>query len=209
MKIPVAALSKQEAYRLITGAVVPRPIAWVSTRAADGSCNLAPFSYFMALTESPPTIAVSIGRRRGDKKDSLRNIEASGEFVVNVVAEELAEAMNRCSGEYAPEVDEFEVAGLTPAPCDLVDAPRVAQSPINMECRLVQTVPIGSPQVATLVIGEVVQFHVRDDLYREGMIDQQRLRAIGRLAGNEYTRQGELFSMVRPKAGPEGEVLKG
>ena len=118
--------------------------------------------------------------------------------------QDLAEVMNRCSGEYAPEVDEFALAGLTPVPSDLVGAPRVAESPINMECRLVQTVPIGAPESATLVIGEIVQFHVRDDLYHGDHIDQTRLRPLARLAGIEYAGLGELFSMPRPTVDERG-----
>ena len=141
--------------RVLTGVVVPRPIALVSTKSTDGIVNLAPFSFFNAVSYDPPTIIFSSSRRVGDKaKDTLANIEATGEFVIAVVVDEIAEAMNRTAAEYPAEVNEFEIAGLTEAPSDLVAPPRVAESPVNMECRLVQVVPIGDSDYGHgLVIG--------------------------------------------------------
>jgi len=186
--------------------VVPRPIAWVSSIDADGVRNLAPFSYFMAITDDPPTIAFSSSLRgeRGaerTKKDTLRNVEATREFVVNVVDDALAEPMNLTSGDYPPEVDEFAVTGLTPAPSAKVKPPRVADAPISMECRLVRIIPVGNAP-ANLVIGEIVHFHVRDGLYdaSTGRIDLHRLHPVGRLAGNLYTHVHDIFEMKRPSA---------
>jgi flavin reductase (DIM6/NTAB) family NADH-FMN oxidoreductase RutF len=196
-------------YKLLIGCVVPRPIAWVSSVDAHGVQNLAPFSYFMAITHDPPTVAFSSAPRgvevpgpRG-KKDTLSNVEATGEFVVNVVDDALAEQMN--SGDYPPEVDEFAQAGLTAAPSARVKAPRVAAAPINMECRVVRILPVGNlPH--HLVIGEIVHLHVRDDVYdaATGRIDMHRLRPVGRLAGQMYTHVHDIFEMKRPAADYRG-----
>lgn len=199
MRIDPKTLSTQDTYKLMIGSVVPRPIAWVSTRALDGTLNLAPFSFFIAVSPDPPTLALAVGFRGGSPKDTWHNIEATGEFVVNVVTEEVAEAMNLSSGNYTPDVDEFAVAGVTPAASEIVAPPRVAESPISMECRLSQVVPIGAPPAGYgLILGEVVYWHIRDDLYHNGRIDLQALHAIGRLAGNGYTRTRDQFDMQRP-----------
>jgi flavin reductase (DIM6/NTAB) family NADH-FMN oxidoreductase RutF len=186
-------------YKLLISSVVPRPIAWVSSVDANGVRNLAPFSYFMAITEDPPTIAFSCSARAGaGKKDTLLNIEATGEFVVNISDDDCAEAMNLSSGDYPPEVDEFAVTKLTALPGAVVKAPRVAEAPINMECRLVQVLPVG--RKANLVLGQVVQWHVRDDIYdaATGRLDMHRLRPVGRLCGNLYSHIHQIFEMKRP-----------
>ena len=193
--------------RVLTGVVVPRPIALVSTKSTDGIVNLAPYSFFNAVAYDPPTIIFSSSRRVGEKrekvKDTLANIEATGEFVIAVVVEEIAEAMNRTAAEYPTEVNEFEIAGLTEAPSDLVAPPRVAESPVNMECRLVQVVPIGDHG---LVIGEIVLMHVRDDIIDGHRIDHQKLRPTGRLAGSMYCYTADIFEMVRPVYDPAKEL---
>jgi flavin reductase (DIM6/NTAB) family NADH-FMN oxidoreductase RutF len=196
-------LESAAVYKLLISSVVPRPIAWVSSVDAQGVRNLAPFSYFMAITDQPPTIAFSCSPRTGGQKDTLRNVEATREFVVNVVDDDRAEAMNLSSGEYAPDVDEFALAKLTPAPSALVKAPRVAEAPINMECRLVQVLPVGK---ASLVIGQVVQWHVRDDVYdpATGRFDMHRLKPLGRLAGNLYSHIHQIFEMKRPNPDYKG-----
>jgi flavin reductase (DIM6/NTAB) family NADH-FMN oxidoreductase RutF len=158
-------------YKLLIGSVVPRPIAWVSSVDAEGVRNLAPFSYFMAITHDPPTIAFSSGPRGAEigggvrgKKDTLHNVEVTREFVVNVVDDALAEAMNVTSGDYTPDVDEFTQAGLVAAPSVKVKPPRVAAAPVNMECRLAQIIPVGNlPH--HLIVGEIVHMHVRDDVF--------------------------------------------
>jgi len=186
-------------YKLLIGCVVPRPIAWVSSLSDDAIPNLAPFSFFMAVCNNPPTLAFSSGRRADKKKDTVRNIEYTQDFVVNLVDDALAEQMNLTSGEYASEVDEFALTGLTAAPGIKVKAPRVAEAPISMECQVVQMLPVGhGPH--SLVLGEIVYFHIRDDLYdpATGRIDMQRLHPVGRLAGNLYTHVHDIFEMKRP-----------
>jgi len=195
-----AALPPNGMYKLLISSVVPRPIAWVSSVDASGVRNLAPFSYFMAITDDPPTIAFSCSYRGAGadgKKDTLRNVEATGEFVVNVVDDDRAAQMNVTSGDYPPEVDEFEMAGLSVAPGARVRAPRVADAPISMECRLDRVVPVGR---ANLVLGRIVYMHVRDGLYdaATGRVDMRRLRPVGRLAGNLYTHVHDIFEMKRP-----------
>lgn len=210
MEIDPHSFGQTAVYKLLIGCVVPRPIAWVSSVDADGVRNLAPFSYFMAITDDPPTIAFSSSLRgeRGtvrSKKDTLRNVEATREFVVNVVDDALAEQMNLTSGDYAPEVDEFALTGLAAAPSAKVKPPRVAEAPISMECRLVRIITVGNAP-ANLVIGEIVHFHVRDGLYdaATGRIDLHRLHPVGRLAGNLYAHVHDIFEMKRPSANYRG-----
>lgn len=205
-------MNPRDAYQLLIGSVVPRPIAFVSSVAADGTFNLAPFSFFMGLTGDPPTVAVSINRKgarrdkagtltqAGQPKDSLSNIEDAGEFVINLVNEEIAEAMNKTSADFPPDVDEFKVSGLTPVPAKIVRAPRVAESPINMECRLQQVVNVGREGSQTgLVIAEVLLWHIKDEYVTEnGRIDVHKLQPVARLSANWYSTTRDLFEMVRP-----------
>jgi len=204
-------LEQTAVYKILISSVVPRPIAWVSSIDAEGIRNVAPFSYFMAITDNPPTIAFSSspraaapGAERG-KKDTLRNVEATREFVVNIVDDALAEHMNLTSGEYPPEVDEFALAGLMSAPGVKVKTPRVATAPISMECKLARIIPVGNAP-ANLVLGEIVYFHVRDDIYdaATGRLDMHRLRPVGRLCGNLYTHVHDIFEMKRPGASYRG-----
>ena len=191
MQFDTQVLKPEAMYKLMIGCVVPRPIAWVSTVDAEGVANLAPFSYFMAITHDPPTIAFSAspraeyrGRQEG-KKDTLRNVEVTREFVVNLVDDALAEQMNVTSGDYPPEVDEFAQAGLLTASSVKVKAPRVAAAPINMECHLQQIIPIGNLPSQSGDRPHLVHLHLRDDVYDPagGRIDMHRLRPVGRLAG--------------------------
>ena len=199
MIIDPSTLERRQRYRLLTSTVTPRPIAWVSTRGKDGSLNVAPFSFFQALCGTPPLIMLSIGQRQGRPKDTLRNIQETGEFVINIVTEALAEKMNLSSGEYTADVDEFALTGLTPAPSEVVCAPRVAESPINLECKLTQIVPLQGSDYS-IVIGEILRWHVADGLLAlDGLVDTARLRPLGRLGRDEYVRFGEVFEMLRPK----------
>ena len=192
----------QNIYKLMVGVIVPRPIAFVSTISAEGVRNLAPFSFFTGISANPPVICFCpmIRGSDGTRKDTLRNIEAVKEFVVNVVSEEFAEQMNICSAEFPPEVDEFEAAGLTPIPSDLVKPPRVKESHIHMECKLYLLVEIGGMDGSgNLVLGEVVRFHIDDQFVNNFKIDPDQLRPIGRMGGASYTRTTDRFDMIRPK----------
>lgn len=203
MIITPSDVAMRDSYKLLIGSILPRPIAWVSTVDAEGRHNLAPFSFFMGVAAKPPAVCFAPMRRftDGTEKDTLRNVRATGEFVVNVVTEDVVAAANETAREFAPGEDEFAAAGLTPAPCEVVKAPRVGESPISMECKLMQIVPVGVDGAggASLVIGEVVRFHVRDDLIEEGRIDVAALRPVARLAGAEYTTLGKRFSIERKR----------
>jgi len=188
--------------RVLTGVIVPRPIAFVSSVSPDGVVNLAPYSFFNAVSYT--TVVFSSSRHVGNKsKDTLRNIEETGEFVVNIVVDPIAEAMNATAAEFPEGVDEFEIAGLTHAPSDIVKAPRVLESPVNIECKLDQVVQIGSgDHEHGLVIGTIVLMHVRDDIINGHRIDQEKLMATGRMAGNMYCRTSDRYEMVRPVYDP-------
>jgi flavin reductase (DIM6/NTAB) family NADH-FMN oxidoreductase RutF len=200
-------MSQRDAYRLLIGSVVPRPIGWVSTVSADDVGNLAPFSFFMAATGSPPTVVLSTSFRDGEPKDTLRNVMEIPEFVLNVVSEAMGEAMNATSEEFPADVDELIAAGLTPAPSSRVRPVRVAEAPINMECKVVQLVPVGDPKAgSTLIIGEILAWHIRDEVFdAERMrIRLDELKALGRMAGDGYTRTRDQFEMIRPNPNYQG-----
>jgi len=190
-------------YKLMIGSIVPRPIALVSTVSHDGIRNLAPFSFFTGISSKPTMICFCPGPRPagGARKDTLENISRTKEFVVNIVSEEIAEAMNLTAGEYPPDADEFAIAGLTAIPSDLVRPPRVAESHVNMECRLYLSIEFSElPGGGNLVIGEVLRFHVDDRIVENFKIDPDKLRAVGRMGGpTGYTRTRDRFDMIRPK----------
>ncbi|HEU5102277.1 MAG TPA: flavin reductase family protein [Roseiflexaceae bacterium] len=195
-------LGEREIYKLLIGCVVPRPIAWVSTVDRLGVRNLAPFSFFNAIGSNPPAVSVSINYTGSadQRKDTLRNIVDTSEFVVNLVDEELASAMNLTAANYPPTIDEFEVAGVAATPSVAVRPPRVAQTPVSLECRLLTAVPVGQgPGSATLVIGVIQMIHVRTDIISERRyIDITKLRPVARLAGSSYAYVHETFDMIRP-----------
>jgi flavin reductase (DIM6/NTAB) family NADH-FMN oxidoreductase RutF len=175
--------------------VVPRPIAWVSTLSAAGQANLAPYSFFNAFAQAPHYIAFGSGPR----KDSMRNIEATGEFAVNLATYPLREAMNASSAHV--KTDEFELAGLTKAPCRIIKPPRVAESPACLECRLFQIVPLpGDDGTADdfLIIGRVLGIHIDDRCIHDGRVDTAALQPIARLGYSEYATVSEVWRMRRP-----------
>ncbi len=195
-------LPPRDAYRLLTSVVVPRPIGWASTVSAEGALNLAPFSFFNAVGDHPPTVMLSVGKRRAVAgripKDTLRNIEATGEFVINLVDEALAEAMNTTSGDWEYGVSEFEKAGLHTAPSEDVRPPRVAEAKVALECKVTQIVPVNDTTY-TMVLGRVVRFHLQDGLLRpNGTVDATLLKPVGRLSGDEYATLGRVFELKRP-----------
>ena len=186
-------LDEQSAYKLLIGAVVPRPIAWTATISREGVRNLAPFSFFTVASRNPSTLCISVGPRDSDdaSKDTLENIEQTEEFVINIVSLSLSNTMHESSKSHPPEADEFEKAGLTAATCEVVKAPRVGEAGVSMECLLDRVLPLGSDH---LVIGRMVRFHVRDELYHNGRIDVAGLDPLGRLAGN-YTKVETIFEL--------------
>lgn len=192
------AMPVRDVYAWMIRSIVPRPIAWVST--CDEHCrrNLAPFSYFNGVCSLPPTIAFSVSNRGdGSQKDTLNNIEAIGEFVINAVPASLARPMFQTSPEFPPDVDEFDVADLREIPSQLVRPPRVAISPIQLECRLDRIVRVGEgPYAGNLVLGQILLWHVHQSILdQRGKIDPAALDAIGRMGGYEYTHTRERFRM--------------
>lgn len=201
MLIDVSASTILDVYRTIVGVVTPRPIAWVTSVDAEGRVNLAPFSFFNAFGANPPVVVFSPTRRRdGSKKDTLLNVEATGEFVLNAAVEALAQKLNLTAKELPHGQSEAEFAGLRLVPSLKVRPPRVADAPVHLECRLIQVVPVGDgPLAANLVIGEVLAIAIDDAILDDlGRIDPRKLRTIARLGGDYYCRSTDLFEMTRP-----------
>jgi flavin reductase (DIM6/NTAB) family NADH-FMN oxidoreductase RutF len=202
MEIDPANIPWKSMYKLMIGSILPRPIGWISSINAEGQANLAPFSFFNAVCPDPPTVLFcpSIRSVDGAQKDTLNNVRATGEFVVNIVTEELAAAMNLTSTEFPPEVDEIKSAGLTPVPSYVVHPPRVGESPIHYECRVVKILDIGdTPGGGSIVVGRVMRLHVSDEVLIGGdKIELTSLKPVGRLAGSGYCRITDTFEMVRP-----------
>ena len=187
-------------YKLLIGSITPRPIAFVSTVNKDGINNLAPYSFFTGVSANPPVIGFSpMINMEGRLRDSRLNIEAYEEFVVNVVSEDIAEQMNATAVDVPPEVDEFELSGLTPVPCNIVKAPRVKEARISMECKLVQVVELSKEKLSgAFVMGEIVQFHIADEIFDNYRIDADKLNTVGRMGGISYTRTTDRFDLQRP-----------
>jgi flavin reductase (DIM6/NTAB) family NADH-FMN oxidoreductase RutF len=189
-------ISPGDLYRLMISVIVPRPIAFVSTVSAGGTFNVAPFSYFNAITNDPPLVGISTNRRRGEPKDTLRNIRATGDFVANIVNEPLLQRMVQTSGDWPEDVSEFELTGLTPVPSDVVRSPRVKECPVSLECRLFQEIPLGE---AFFVVGEIVHLHVDDAVLTDGRVDVEKLKPVGRLGGDGYSVVRDVILHARPK----------
>lgn len=201
MEINPTEHSKKDIYKLLIGSVAPRPIAWVSTISTDGIYNLAPYSFFNAVVGKPPTVVFCPGMRDEftGEKDTYDNVVATGEFIVNFVNEDLKDAMNATSAILPPAVDEFERAGVTPVMGKTVNVPYVKESPIHFECKLHEIVTIGEPPTGGhLVIGTVTHMYFDDAVYKDGYVDIEAYRPIGRLAGRSYTYVRDIFDMERP-----------
>ena len=170
--------------------------------SADGVANLAPFSFFTMVSHQPPMASISVGERENKPKDTARNILDTKGYVIHTVVNGWEEAMNVCAGNYAPEESEFEAAGLDMVPADLVDAPRIKDAPVAMECRFERMIPFGDEWVTHLVIGEVLRWHVREELIltdeEKVYIDPAKLQPVGRLGGPRYCRTQDIFEMQAP-----------
>jgi flavin reductase (DIM6/NTAB) family NADH-FMN oxidoreductase RutF len=214
LSIDPSKCEQRQIYKLMVGIIVPRPIALISTMDRAGVANLAPFSFFNGVGSVPPSVMFCPSVRaplgsaqeihsdiRPDiRKDTLRNVEETGEFVINVVSDAIAAQANETSAEVPPEVDEFVLSGLTPIASEAVRPPRVAESPAQMECKLLQVVYTSrKPGGGVVVIGEVVRFHVREDLFEDFRVDPAGLDAVGRMAGNTWVRTRERVEHSRPK----------
>jgi flavin reductase (DIM6/NTAB) family NADH-FMN oxidoreductase RutF len=199
MQFDPAGMDPQDVYKIMAALIVPRPIGFTSTLGPDGVHNLAPFSFFMMITSSPPHVALSIGAKDGQEKDTLRNIRAEGEYVINTVNRAIGQQMAHTAVDFEPDISEFQVSGLTAVPSDVVKAPRVLEAPASFECELRNILPVGGPPYgAHLVLGEIVRIHVQDDLLLENnRIDMLKLDALGRLTGDSYCATTEQFELKR------------
>jgi len=197
MEIYLEKIKAEDRYKILMGLIVPRPIAFISTRSSDGHFNAAPFSFFNIMAADPPTVVIGINHRPSGCKDTYSNIQATGEFVINIVSGTIAGAMNQCSLESPTGIDEFDLSGLTPEASMVVRAPRVKEAPANLECRLSQMVSISPTR--KIIVGTIVHISAADAIvgptYR---IDQNKLDAVGRMGGSMYARTNNLFSMERP-----------
>ncbi len=203
MIIDTEALPNRDRYKLLIGSILPRPIAWVSTVDSEGRHNLAPFSFFNAACVNPMTLMFTVGvpGETGSRKDTLRNIEETGEFVINLTDAATAEAMSLCATDLPHGVSEFDWAKVTPAPCEVVNPPRVAEAPVSFECVLREIVTLSDePGGSSLVLGSVRRVHVRDELYDNGRIDLDAYAPVGRLGGDWYTRVTDRFEIRRVPA---------
>lgn len=202
-EIDVSKLSIAEAYKLLIGAIVPRPIAWVSSISNSGQVNLAPFSFFNGICSNPPSLLFCpVNHPDGREKDTLRNIRETRQFVVNLASEDLASQMNQTSAEYPANINEFKEVGLTEAPCVRVKAPRVLESPGSFECELMQVLDIGDGSAGSghVVVGKILYAHFRDGVYgKQGHIDLNVFKPIARLGGPNYCPIREIFILPRPK----------
>lgn len=195
-------LDTATAYRLLVGVVVPRPVAWITTRGRNGVVNAAPFSSYNYVAHSPPMVAVNIGSRDGELKDTARNIVETGEFVINVATLDTMEAMHGCSAEVPSETSEPEALGIELLASERVAPPRVALSPIQMECRLERALPLGRG-LNTLYIGEVVLFHLHSRVFDGRYVDSVKMRPISRLGGPLYAELGEIHNRPQLQKPPK------
>ena len=193
-------LETKEIYKLLTGSIIPRPIAWIATIDESGTNNLAPFSYFNMIGDDPPHVMFSTRRDNNSNKDTLNNVLSTKQFVVNMVTESLAEQMNSSAQAVAPEVDEFEMVGVTPIPSSVVKPMRVKESPIQFECKMVHHYFLEDHKQggACVVIGRVVRMHFDESVLLEDYkINMKTYKPIARLAGSNYSKIGEVFSIKR------------
>jgi flavin reductase (DIM6/NTAB) family NADH-FMN oxidoreductase RutF len=201
MQLEVSKMGVVAAYRMLTGLIVPRPIAWVTTISATGVVNLAPFSFFNLFGANPPIVVFSPTlTRAAAKKDTLNNIEANGEFVIHASTESHAEQINQSSASLPPEESELTGLNLATVPSVLIRPPRLRDVPFALECKLHQVIPIGQGAIGTnLIIGEVLMIHVDEAvLDAEGQPDPRKIRSIARLGGEYWCKTQDLFTMVRP-----------
>jgi flavin reductase (DIM6/NTAB) family NADH-FMN oxidoreductase RutF len=206
--IDPANLDRRDRNGLINGLIAPRPIAWVSTIAPDGTRNLAPFSFFGAFSFDPPTVGIGPGSRDGVQKDSLRNVKAMGELVINLVDRSLAEVANACSGEWGPEIDEWEVSGMQPAASETVAPQRVAAAPAALECRVSQVLELGNVNRTSnsLVVAWITRIHVRDDAISGLTPVPEALDLVARMGGDYWCTTRDRFLLPRPASNDANSV---
>lgn len=193
---------ERDNYKLLIGTIIPRPIAFVTTKSDEGVINGAPFSYFNIVSSNPPLISISISRKNGQLKDTARNIYQSGEFVVHIVDQENVKQINETAASLPPNESELEIANFTQVRSDLINVPGILESKVRFECKLVKAIPLKDEENpgSDLIIGEIVLFHIDESIYEEnGRIHIEKLGAVSRLAGTDYATIGDIFSIERPK----------
>lgn len=200
MQLDPAEMDRRYAYRLLTACVIPRPVGWISTLSATGAANLAPFSFFGGVTSDPPTVMISVGRRKGEHKDTARNLLDTKEAVVHIAHRALASQMVATSAEVAADVDEFDLAGLSRFPGTVVKPFRIVEAAIAMECQVVFHQEVGNGPVDLFLL-EIVRFHLDDRFLQDGLPDASKLAAVGRLGGAEYCDTTKTFAVERPGGG--------
>ncbi|MCM3790271.1 flavin reductase family protein [Domibacillus indicus] len=200
LSIDPSANTERENYKFLIGSIIPRPIAFVTSMSKEGTLNGAPFSYFNIVSSNPPMISLAIQRNQGERKDTARNIVESKEFVVHIVDEQNVEKVNETAANLSPEESEIERAQLTPVESVKISVPGVKEAKIRMECLLEQSLELGGSDApgCDLIIGKVVQFHIAEEIYENGRINPDGLGAVSRLAGNDYAKIGEIFTIDRP-----------
>ncbi len=200
-KIDPKQISERENYKFLIGSIIPRPIAFVTSISEDGVVNAAPFSFFNIVSSNPPMISVSIQRKKGEPKDTARNIRAKEQFVVHIVDTENVEQVNKTAANLPPDESEIAVAGLSLVKSEKIDVPGVKEAKVRLECVLEKALELGGDYEnagCDLIVGKVVYYHIEESLYEDGRIDPKGLGAISRLAGNDYAKIGEQFTIERP-----------
>ncbi|RLL41281.1 flavin reductase family protein [Oceanobacillus piezotolerans] len=192
-------LTERENYKLLIGSIIPRPIAFVTSKSKDGKVNAAPFSYFNIVSSNPPMISVSIQRKNGVLKDTARNIQETKEFVVHIVDESNVEEINKTAASLAPSENEIDYTNLTQVDSETVAVPAIKEAKVRFECRLEKAITLGEPAGTDLIIGNIVQYHIAENIYDSGRINKDILGAVSRLAGHDYAKIGDAFTIERPK----------
>ncbi|WP_047984980.1 flavin reductase family protein [Ornithinibacillus californiensis] len=194
-------LTERENYKLLIGSIIPRPIAFVTTKAEDGIINGAPFSYFNIVSSNPPMVSLAVQRKNGEMKDTTRNIVATGEFVIQIVDEQNVENINKTAASLPPNKSEIEPAGLSLQPSTAVSVPGITEAKVRLECKLEQSISLktenGEPG-SELIIGRIVHYQIDEEVYEDGKINADKLAAVSRLAGSNYAKIGDIFSIERP-----------
>ncbi len=197
MDVDAKSLNANQSYDLVVSVIIPRPIGLVTTLGPDGIPNAAPFSFFNGIATNPPHIIFSSDRWKGKKKGTIINLEAAGEFVVNIVDEALGEGMVKTAASYPPGTDKIEASGLTVKPSKAVKTPRIAEAPVALECRLVSVQLLEDAQV-DLVVGRVESFYIKDELWKDGKVDPKALHAIGGIGLSDFVTTRDIFKIPNP-----------
>lgn len=194
-------LSERENYKFLTGSIIPRPVALVTTQTPTGMVNVAPFSFFNMISSNPPLLSVSVQRKNGVQKDTARNAIESGEFVVHITTEDIVEDANQTAVELSPDESELIFTHFTTTDSEQVSVPGIKEAKVRFECKLDRAIPLagteGNPG-CDLLVGRIVCYHIDQNIYHQGRVDQKELKPVGRLAGQFYTKLGELIELKRP-----------